>query len=325
MKRLMIVDAQNQFMRSYIVNPSMSPNGDPIGGVVGFMKILNKLCRQIQPDEFVIVWDGAGGSQKRKAINKNYKEGRKPPKLNRFANTMSFNETEQNKLWQQARAIEYVNCTPMIQFREDKVEADDIVAFVNQSDHYSDWQKVIVSSDKDFIQLLDEKTILFRPTQDEVLNSARVLDTAEIHPRNFVLARSIDGDKSDNLKGVPGVGMKSIAKSFPFLSEDTDYTLSDIESHCAAQLLETNLKIYQKVLDNMSLIRQNYKIMQLSSPNISIQMANRVRSTLSDWEPEFNKTELRKLMFQDGVGEVNLDCLYHRFNSMITEKKRLGK
>ena len=69
MKRLMIGDAQNQFMRSYIVNPSLTPNGDPIGGVVGFIKILNKLCRQVQPDEFVVVWDGADGSQKRTSLH----------------------------------------------------------------------------------------------------------------------------------------------------------------------------------------------------------------------------------------------------------------
>jgi len=317
----MIVDAQNQFMRSYIVNPSLSPNGDPVGGVNGFMKILNKLCRQIQPDEFVVVWDGAGGSLKRRAINKEYKEGRKSPKLNRFANNLTESQEMENRIWQQARTIEYVNCLPMIQFREDGVEADDVIAFIKHSEHYKDWQKVIVSSDKDFIQLLDDETLLFRPTQDQVLNSSRVLTDTNIHPRNFALARSVDGDKSDNLKGVPGIGMKSIAKSFPFLAEDVDYYISDLENHCHQQC-ESKLKIYEKVLDNLPLIRQNYKIMQLSSPSISLQMANRITSVLSEWVPEFNKTELRKLMFHDGFGEINLECLYRNFNLMIAESKR---
>ena len=316
----MIVDAQNQFMRSYIVNPSLTPNGDPVGGVTGFMKIMNKLCRQVQPDEFVIVWDGAGGSQKRRAINKNYKEGRKPPKLNRFANNLSFAETEQNKIWRQARTIEYINCTPMIQFREDGVEADDVISFISQSPVYNGWQKVIVSSDKDFIQLLNEETLLFRPVQDEVLNVNRILETTELHPRNFALVRSIVGDKSDNLPGVMGLGLKKVAKAFPFLSEDADYLISDLEEYSQSNL-DSKIKTYEKVLDNLDLIRQNYKIMQLSNPNMSVQMTRRITHTLNEWVPEFNKTELRMMMFQDGFGDVNLDCLYRKFNTIILESK----
>ena len=73
MKRVMIIDALNQFLRGYIVNPSLSLNGDPIGGMAGFLKILQKLCREIKPDKVVICWDGKDGSRKRKLINKNYK------------------------------------------------------------------------------------------------------------------------------------------------------------------------------------------------------------------------------------------------------------
>ena len=74
-KRVMLVDGLNAFYRAYIVNPSLSSNGQPIGGLVGFLKILQKLCKQIKPDHIVIAWDGAGGSSRRRATNKNYKEG----------------------------------------------------------------------------------------------------------------------------------------------------------------------------------------------------------------------------------------------------------
>ena len=72
-KRVMVIDALNQFLRAYIVNPTLSPNGDPVGGAIGFLKILQKLCREIKPDKVIICWDGQGGSKKRKLINKNYK------------------------------------------------------------------------------------------------------------------------------------------------------------------------------------------------------------------------------------------------------------
>ena len=81
MKKVMIVDGTNNFYRSYIVDPSISTNGAPIGGVKGFFKTLQKLSREIQPDQIVICWDGADGSRKRRTIVKSYKEGRKPLRL----------------------------------------------------------------------------------------------------------------------------------------------------------------------------------------------------------------------------------------------------
>ena len=65
------------YYRAYIVDPSLSTNGQPIGGTKGFLKILQKLIRETKPDQVIIAWDGAGGSQRRKAVDKNYKEGKK--------------------------------------------------------------------------------------------------------------------------------------------------------------------------------------------------------------------------------------------------------
>ena len=67
----MIVDAFNQFIRGYIVDPSKNPNGSPIGGMRTFINILNKITREISPDMLVVVWDGKGGSKKIRKINKN--------------------------------------------------------------------------------------------------------------------------------------------------------------------------------------------------------------------------------------------------------------
>ena len=65
MKRVIIIDALNAYFRAYIVNPSLSSNGQPIGGYKGFLGILQKLAREMNPDEIVIAWDGAGGSARR--------------------------------------------------------------------------------------------------------------------------------------------------------------------------------------------------------------------------------------------------------------------
>ena len=311
----MIVDAHNQFLRSYIVDPSMSSNGFPIGGVKGFMKILNKLTREIKPDQIVVVWDGEGGSKKRKAKNKNYKAGRTPPRLNRGVTNLTEQQEAENRQWQQLKAFEYLNNTPIVQFREPYVEADDVIAYVSKHQKYSDWQKVIVSSDKDFIQVLDEKTILYRPTQSQILNTKRVVEEYGIHPTNFVLARAMAGDKSDNLDGVAGVGIKTASKRFPFLKEENEYYLTDIYDHCEKNV-DSRLKVYSNILESRKVVDLNYEIMQLSSPSLSAQTRERVVSILNEWQPEFNKTNFRAMLIKDGFGEINLDNLFEVFNKI---------
>ena len=83
---------------------------------------------------------------------------------------MSESEEIENKIWQQTRLFEYLNCMPIVQLMVDNVEADDVISAVVQSQKYREYQKVIVSSDKDFYQLCDDQTIVFRPVQKEVLN-----------------------------------------------------------------------------------------------------------------------------------------------------------
>ena len=99
------------------------------------------------------------------------------------------------------------------------VEADDVIGYVTQYSKFKEHQKVIVSSDKDFFQLCNGNTILYRPIQKTILNEARVTEEYGIHPNNFALARAICGDKSDNIKGIQGAGLPTIAKRFPFMKK----------------------------------------------------------------------------------------------------------
>jgi 5'-3' exonuclease len=158
---------------------------------------------------------------------------------------------------------------------------------------------------------------LFRPTQDEVLNRNKVLEKYDIHPNNFALARAMAGDSSDNLKGVKGVGLATVAKRFPFMSNEKEVFVSDLLKYAADK--SDTLKVFENVLLSHSLIKENYKIMQLYSPSISIQTKNRVNEVLEQHTPEFNKTTLRGLMQKDGIGEISLDSLFHLFNRITSD------
>ena len=187
MKRVLVIDALNMFLRAFIVDPSLSNHGQPIGGIKGSIKILQKLVRMTNPNEIVICWDGPNGSQKRKAMNSSYKEGRKPLRLNRSVHNLTENEELQNKVWQQMQIIEYLNQMPIIQLILERVEADDIISYVCNSTHYKGWQKVIVSNDKDFLQLCDEETVVYRPTTDKIETKKTVIESMGVHPTNMAL------------------------------------------------------------------------------------------------------------------------------------------
>ena len=307
-KRLMIIDALNAYFRAYIVDPSLSVNGDPIGGYKGFIKILQKLCRELKPDEVIIAWDGAGGSQKRRNTNKNYKEGRKPIRLNRSVKTMTEDQEMQNKVWQQYRLMEMLNYMPFIQLVSEGSEADDVIAMVSQNKKYKGWHKVIVSSDKDFFQLCDEETVLYRPIQKVFMNKPRILNEFGIHPTNFAMARAIAGDKSDNLEGVRGVGLKTISKKMEFFAQEKSVTFKDLFDFCEND--NTGLKAFSSILECQDTIQDNYKIMQLYSPSISIQVKTKIQYALDNFEAEFNKTEIMKRMQEDGFGEWNTSDIF---------------
>jgi DNA polymerase-1 len=298
MKRVLVIDALNMFLRAFIVDPSLSNHGQPIGGIKGSMKILQKLVRITKPNEIVICWDGPNGSQKRKSLDSNYKEGRKPLRLNRAVHNLTENEELQNKLWQQMRTIDYFNQMPIIQLMLERVEADDIISYVCNSQHYDGWQKVIVSNDKDFLQLCDEETVVYRPTTDKIETKKTVIESMGVHPTNMALARAMDGDASDNLPGVPRVGMKTIATKLPFMGEDRTITIDELMEYC--ENIDSKLKVYKNIQESKSLIEHNYKMMQLYAPLISVQGK-------------------QKLMMEDGFGELNWEELKTFLNKISRE------
>ena len=321
-KRVLIVDQLNLFFRNYIVNPSLSTEGAPIGGLRGCIQSLQKAVRESKPDMIVICWDGAGGSKKRKLMKKDYKAGRKPIRLNRDIRNLTPEDEKENKFWQQTRLVDYYNQIPVVQFMFDSIEADDIIAYVAQHESLKDHDKIILSSDKDFFQLLDDKTVLYRPVQKEVLNKKSIIEKFEIHPNNFAMARAMEGDKSDNIEGLGGIGLKTVIKRFPMLKEEKSATFDDIFNLCREQLKEREVKVYNTVLEKEDIFKRNYHMMQLYTPALSIDAKRTINETLEEPDQSFNKTELLKMMIKDGFGEINFIELFQHLNKISLESRQ---
>ena len=307
MNKVMFIDGLNMFIRSYIVNPTLDKHGNPIGGCIGFLKSLQKVCRKFNPQEVIVVWDGHEGSQRKRSLNKEYKEGRGPIRFNRRLIELSPEEQIKNKAYQLIRLMEYLNELPVIQITIDFVEADDVIAYGARHPYYGGWDKIIVSSDKDFFQLCDKHTSIYRPIQDKLVTQQSILDEFKIHPNNFALARAIAGDPSDNLPGVPGVGLKTLAKRFPFLVNEEESDCEKIITNCAMQ--GKKLKLHENIMRSADLVKNNYNIMQLYSPNIRPINRIFIDNAIMRFEPEFSRLNFTKMLFQDDVGYIKFDEL----------------
>lgn len=315
-KRVLIIDALNMFLRSYTIIPSMNPQGLPNGGTIGFIKSLQKLCRDFRPHEVVICWDGHGGSERKRAMNVEYKQGRRPVRFNRRMIDLPDEEVYKNRRDQQLRLHDYLNEMPVIQLQLDYVEADDVISFVNSHEKYKGWTKIIVSSDKDFFQLChDPDTFIWRPIQKELLNGTQLVMKHGIHPINFALVRAVDGDSSDNLKGVPRLGMKTMIKYFPYLENDRQIDFSEILTECSMK--KDKKSIHKKLLEYKELVISNYKIMQLYEPSISHQGKRQIDFTLRNFEAAFSKINVTKMLMKDGQGSLNLTDMWVAFRNIV--------
>ena len=165
---------------------------------------------------------------------------------------------------------------------------------------------------------MDDSTIVFRPTQKEVLNKNSIIEKYGIHPTNFALARAIVGDKSDNLDGVPGVGLATVAKRLSFLAEEKTYTINDVIGFCENN--NSNLKAYQGICESESIIKENYQLMQLYAPSISVQNKTKIKSIVRDSDLFFNKTATNGMMLEDGIGKTNWNDLYMAFRRIVVGK-----
>lgn len=307
--KVLLVDALNLYLRSFTVDPTLNRNGNPIGGLRGFFRSLQKNVRDLDMDYCIVVWDGPGGSEKRRRRVSSYKSNRRPVKMNSNVLELSDEEQQRNKVWQQTRIHEYLNITPVPQFIFDGIEADDVIAYLaNEIEN----ETIILSNDKDFLQLCADKVKVYTPIRKVLYDRDKVIEEYDCLPENFVIGRAIAGDQSDNLPGVPRVGLKTVMKLFPQMKENPEYYLSDLIKEC--KTVKSKLKSYQSILSSEKLIKTNYSVMQLYSPSISPRVKENIKEGLFAEKQQYKKIMFDSERFKDGFSDnlMGIDTLFKK-------------
>jgi len=208
--KLLLFDGSNVLIRGLMAteNSKMSIDGISTSALTVFINTVTKYARELKPTHMAIIWDGAGQRNKTQ-LNASYKANRNEVPEHSFD---SFNTKKQASFSLAHTFCEYAN---IAQIAIDGLEADEVIAGYWKA--YKDSAEIIiVSNDKDYLQLLTDGTKQVRLSSSSTKTEIWDQDTVEEFfncPVEWVPAvMSITGDVSDNVVGIKGIGTKKAVK-----------------------------------------------------------------------------------------------------------------
>ncbi len=195
---LYLVDLSGYVFRAYhAVAPLTSPSGEPTHATYGTVNMLSKLVDDRKPAYLGVAMDSPGKTF-RDDIDARYKAHRPPP--------------PEDLVVQMKRCKQLVEAYRIPIFAADGLEADDLIAVAVQRAKAKGLRVVIASSDKDLMQLVDDdRVMMWDAMRDKVYGPAEVEEKLGVPPSQVRDLLALVGDTSDNVPGVPGVGMKTAA------------------------------------------------------------------------------------------------------------------
>lgn len=302
--KVLWVDGMNTFLRSFAVDNKINYHGHHIGGISGFLKSLAYAIRMEKPSRVIIPFDGEGGAINRQYLYPEYKKNRNTGRLvNKKAFNSIYDEADA-KVNEILKLIDYLQCLPVTLIGIDRIEADDVIGYGARkiyNDH-PDASICIMSSDNDFLQLVNDRTYCYSPTKKKHYYEKEVLEEFGVHPKNYLIYKCFLGDTSDNIKGIHGIGKKKLPKLFPQMAGSDPISIEDIYATCEDPVV--NSVMYKRVLEGKRILFINEQIMNLSRPNISDLQAEVIDEAIESVPELLRKQAFLNLYRSDGMGHA---------------------
>ncbi len=240
-RHVTLVDGSGFIFRAFHGLPMMTrPDGVPVNAVYGFTSMLMKLMQEQEADHLAVIFD-AGRTTFRSEIYPDYKAHRPEPPEELVPQFALIREA--------VRAFN-VPCVELPGF-----EADDLIATYARLAREQGARVTIVSSDKDLMQLVGEGVEMFDPLKNRVIGPAEVFEKFAVGPDKVVDVQALAGDSTDNVPGVPGIGIKTAAQLI------TEF--GDLESLLAAAATIKQPKRRESLLANADLARISRRLVEL--------------------------------------------------------------
>ena len=179
-----------------------------------------------------------------------------------------------------------------------------------------------MSDDKDFLQLISETTSVWRPVEKKYYTPKEVLEKFGIPSHNFIHYKVFMGDNSDNIKGIKGIGIKTLIGKYPMLLEENTKTLEDIIDYTVQRKDEH--RVYKLVSDNENTLKLNWDLMSLRDLNISGNIKLLIADIANNPISSMNVYKFKKIFMLDKAYTAipNVDSwLSNSFNSLAAFSK----
>jgi DNA polymerase-1 len=318
---VLIVDSMNTFIRSFAMLQSMNPQGHHTGGLVGFLRSLGFLMRTIDPTRIICVFDGQASSSSRKNIDPEYKANRN---IKRITNWEIFDDKDdefQSMTMQMGRLVEYLQCLPLTLISIDKIEADDTISYLAQKFRDNNKKVTIVSSDKDFLQIVDQNIEVYSPIKKKTYGKKEVQEELGMIPENYLIMKALLGDNSDNLTGIKGLGPKTLLKEFPGIVKDPLFELKDIHKICEEKL--QTKKIFAQILYDWDRVKTNYELMNLLEPRLGDYEIVHILDKIKEPIPALQAVTFLNMLEADQIEALNknVEGWLEIFRPLSTYKK----
>lgn len=292
--RVLLIDGLNTFLRAFAAIGWVNKDLSHIGGLTGFLRSLGYVIKLVRPTRVIVVFDGQGSSTNKRYIYPDYKANRG---LTRVTNWDSFEsqQEESDAITEQlVRLIFYLKTLPVDLISIDKIEADDVIGYISQR---LTGEVTIMSSDRDYLQLVSDKVTVYSPTKKKFYDHDLVLTEFGVSPNNFLTQKILLGDSGDNVPGVKGLGSKTMLKHFPELAKDELITLDDILQRC-----EGKQKILESIKNFEFQLRINQRLMDLKNPNIPEEALEEINNVLLNPFKVYDSQKFLTLYHEDELG-----------------------
>ena len=249
-KHLYLVDGSGYIFRAYFaIPPRSTAAGVPTNATFGFTNMLVKLLRDSDADAIAVIFD-AGAKTFRNDIYPEYKAHRPEPPEDLIPQFAAIREA--------TRAFNL----PCIELQG--YEADDLIATYARQAKAAGAEVTIVSSDKDLMQLVDGGIAMLDPMKDRMIGRDEVVEKFGVQPEKVVDVQALAGDSTDNVPGVPGIGIKTAAQLI------TEY--GDLETLLARAGEIKQVKRREKLIENAELARVSKQLVRLD-PEVPVTVS----------------------------------------------------
>jgi len=294
----------------------MDNNGNHCGGITGTLYSIGNAIRLSRATRCIIVADGKDNSERRRKIYPDYKIKRKVQwNLNRTYDFRTKDEENHAMEDQMIKVLKYLDKMPVQFIAIDKTEADDVISYIANNILPKESHVTIMSSDKDFLQLVDDRINVWSPTKKKLYDIDEVKKDFHISPTNFLMYKKLIGDASDNITGIDGIGTKKFETDLSFLKEDAEVTNDILFEHIKNQIKlreedkKKPLQYQLSILESKDKLELNEKIMSLKEVLISNQSKLKIRTLLDIVPTPLNKSDIILLYMNDGLSSAmpNID------------------